>query len=360
MVFDDPRAPPMSTPTPARLLLIFGGRSSEHEISVRSARELLHAIDTDRFSVELLGISRAGVMRRGASGDLLEEVIANGELVRSWDDVPADIVFPLLHGPYGEDGTIQGSLELGNVPYVGSGVAASAVCMDKIMLKHVARSVGIPVVSGVDLLEGDLEDGLESSIERILENVGSPCFVKPANQGSSIGISRVQDETSLRDALLHARSFDTRVVVERGLDVLELEVGVLGSGDAATVVSPPGQLKIPDGQWYDFENKYVSDVVETQVPADVDASLATTLREHALSIFRATGCHGLARVDFLVERETMRCYLNEVNTMPGFTSISMYPTLMAATGVRYPDLIARLCELGMERARRRRELSVTA
>lgn len=350
----------MSMSTQARLLLVFGGRSSEHEISVRSAKELLQAVDTNRFAVELLGISRSGVMRRGSSGDSLEAIIEHGELVRSWDELSMDVVFPLLHGPYGEDGTIQGSLELGNVPYVGSGVAASAVCMDKIMLKHVARSMGIPVVAGVDLLEGDIDDDLEASIARIVEQVGTPCFVKPANQGSSIGISRVREQASLKAALLHARTFDTRVVVERGVDVDELEVGVLGSGDSDTLVSPPGQIEIPEGQWYDFDNKYVSDVVQTRVPAQVDPALAEELQAHALSIFRATGCHGLARVDFLVERDTGRCYLNEVNTMPGFTSISMYPMLMNATGISYAELVARLCDLGIERARRRRLLSVTA
>ncbi len=350
----------MSISTPARLLLVFGGRSSEHEISVRSAKELLQAVDTTRFSVELLGIARDGTMRRGASGDSLEAVIERGARVHSWAELSIDVVFPLLHGPYGEDGTIQGSLEIGNVPYVGSGVAASAVCMDKIMLKYVARAVGIPVVEGIDLLEGDIDGQLDETVHRVVEHVGTPCFVKPANQGSSIGISKVSDASTLRAALLHARTFDTRVVVERGLDVEEYEVGVLGSGDTNTLVSPPGQLKIPEGQWYDFENKYVSDVVETRVPARTTPELAKTLRAHALSIFRAAGCHGLARVDFLVERGTGRCFLNEVNTMPGFTSISMYPMLMQATGVSYAALISRLCELGIERAHQRRSLSVTA
>lgn len=348
----------MSTPTPARLLLVFGGRSSEHEISVRSAKELLRAVDTTRFSVELLGIARDGTMRRGVRGETLESVIERGTPVHSWAELSMDVVFPLLHGPYGEDGTIQGSLELSNVPYVGSGVAASAVCMDKIMLKHVARAVGIPVVDGLDLLEGDIDDQLEDTRRRILEHVGTPCFVKPANQGSSIGISKVSEPSTLNDALLHARKFDTRIVVERALDVEEFEVGVLGSGDASTIVSPPGQLEIPEGQWYDFENKYLSDVVATRVPAPMDPALAESLCAHALAIFRATGCHGLARVDFLVERGTGRCFLNEVNTMPGFTSISMYPMLMQSTGVSYPALISRLCELGIERARQRQTLSV--
>lgn len=343
---------PTSTTLP-RLLLIYGGRSSEHDISVRSAREMLAAADLSKFEVVPLAVARDGVMRLGRPGADLEEVMTRGEVTRALAETRADVVFPLLHGPWGEDGTIQGALELAELPYVGSGVAASAVCMDKIMLKRLAQAVGIPVVEGLDVLAGDVDEDIDGLSDRIVSQVGIPCFVKPANQGSSIGISRVTEASSLRDALLKARAHDPRIVVERALNVEEFEVGVLGSGDARTLVSPPGCLEIPAGQWYDYDNKYVNDVVVTRVPADLPETVQQQLQGWARQIFRAAGCHGLARVDFLRDRDDGCCYLNEVNTMPGFTSISMYPRLMGASGIQYSELVARLCELAIARANTR-------
>ncbi len=353
----------MSTPNRERqrLLLVYGGRSSEHEVSIRSAKEVLEAIDPTHFSVETLAIARDGRFRLGAAELELEVAAQRGELVENLEARlrDCDLVFPLLHGPWGEDGTFQGLLEVLQVPYVGSGVLASALCMDKAAFKTFvgAPAFEVPVTPGLDFdFSGRIDP--ERAAEQVLEGLGLPCFVKPANQGSSVGVSRVDEDDALLAALEIAAQYDPRVVVERAVNAREIELAVLGNGGRETIVSQPGEIGLPAGTWYDYDAKYVNDVATLSIPAELDPELITQLQDISLRAFRAAGCKGLARIDFLVDRETKAVYLNEVNTMPGFTSISMYPKLMAHAGIPYAELITRLCELALEHHARRADLAV--
>jgi D-alanine--D-alanine ligase len=346
-----------------RLLLIFGGRSSEHEISLRSAAEILKAVDRQRFTPVLLGVRRDGSWWTGPDDAPLEAVLEAGEPVSDLRALAPDLVFPVLHGPYGEDGTLQGMLEVLGLPYVGSGVLASALCMDKALLKHVLATQ-TPAIPVVPWLEVDAH-GLGTAGQRqeicdaIVEQLGFPCFVKPANQGSSVGISRVDEESGLLRALTLAARYDAKLVVEKGIDAREIELAVLGNGDAHTLVSSPGEIGLPPGEWYDYDNKYLKDAASLQIPADLPDSVAERLQDLALRAFHVAGCKGLARIDFLVDRATLQPYLNEVNTLPGFTTISMYPKLMARAGVPYVELITQLCELALSHHAARSKLSVT-
>lgn len=346
-----------------RLLIAFGGRSSEHEISIRSATEILKAIDRQRFSPVLLGIRRDGGWRTGPLESSLEAIVQDGEPVDDLRRLQPELVFPVLHGPHGEDGTFQGLLEVLGLPYVGSGVLASALCMDKALLKHVlaTQSPAIPVVPWLEIDAHGLSTAGERQtiFDAIAEHVGFPCFVKPANQGSSVGISRVDEEGGLWRALTMAARYDTKLVVEKGIDAREIELAVLGNGDAHTLVSVPGEIGLPPGEWYDYDNKYLKDVATLQIPAALPEATASALQELARRAFKVAGCKGLARIDFLVDRETLAPYLNEINTMPGFTTISMYPKLMERAGVTYADLISHLCELGLQHHAERARLSVT-
>jgi D-alanine--D-alanine ligase len=347
-----------------RLALMYGGRSSEHEISIRSATEVLAAVDRTRFEPVLIAVTRDGEVKTANAGaESLAEIVAHGQPV---DDLRTLLrtcacTFPLLHGPYGEDGTLQGLFEVFGVPYVGSGVLASSLCMDKAAFKHHvgAPPYGIPVTPGVSL-DIDLE-GRAHAFARAhgaAAELGYPLFVKPANQGSSVGVSRAGDHEQLDAALDLALRYDTKVIVEQGLDAREIELAVLGDGGPSTQVSMPGEIILPKGQWYTYENKYLDDVATYAIPVELPPATTELLRDLALRAFRATRCSGLARVDFLVERGSLTPWLNEVNTMPGFTTISMYPKMMGAAGVGYSQLITRLVELGLEAHARRSALSI--
>jgi D-alanine--D-alanine ligase len=347
-------------PTP-RLLLVYGGASSEHEISIRSARSVLDAIDRTRFSPVLLGIRRDGGWRTGPLEADLASIVEEGTPVADMRALAVDVVFPVLHGPYGEDGTIQGLLEILGLPYVGSGVLASAVCMDKIAQKQLVAAAApeVPIVPWQKVDAAHLEDPMraDSIAGAIGERLGMPCFVKPANLGSSVGVVKVEQPSELLPALVSAARYDRRILVEKGVDAREIEVAVLGDGGDDTIVSAPGEIGLPPGVWYDYETKYEKDVATLHIPADLPASAASRIRALALSSFRATGCRGLARIDFLFDRASSTPYLNELNTMPGFTSISMYPKLMAHAGVPYRELVTRLCELALVHHGKRRGLS---
>jgi D-alanine-D-alanine ligase len=342
---------------PARLVLAFGGVSSEHEISIRSAKEVLGAIDRDRFDPIPLGIPRSGTWRTGPMTRPLEELVRDGDPVADLRDLEPDIVFPVLHGPHGEDGTFQGLLEVYGIPYVGSGVLASALCMDKAASKHFMTAHEICQLPWLALDRSALND-VDGTAAAVATRLGYPCFVKPANMGSSVGVTQVRQAADLRGALETALRYDTRIVVEKGIDPREIEVAVLGNGGEDTRASVPGEIRLPPGRWYDYDTKYVDDVATLEIPADLPRTEADRIREMALASFRATGCKGLARVDFLVDRHTLEPYLNELNTMPGFTSISMYPKLMEHAGVPYGELITRLCDLGMQCHEERRRLRV--
>ncbi len=345
-----------------RVLILFGGVSSEHEVSLRSAQSVLDAIDRDRYEPLLCGIHRDGSWRTGPLERPLADIVASGEPVPDARALRPDVVFPVLHGPHGEDGTMQGLLEILGLAYVGSGVLASALCMDKIAQKHLVASAApsLPLVPwrAVDGRRLHEERYATRTCDEIIAALDVPCFVKPANLGSSVGVERVEHESALLPAMQRAARFDHAIVVERGVDAREIEVAVLGDGGPTTVASAPGEIVLPEGVWYDYDTKYVKDVARLAIPAALPPELARTISAHAIEAFRATGCHGLARVDFLLERGSGTAYLNELNTMPGFTSISMYPKLMAHAGVGYAELIHRLCQLGLQRHALRRQLSV--
>jgi len=345
-----------------RLLLVFGGRSSEHEISLRSATSILAALDRDRFEPSLLGIRRDGSWCTSSVDTPLAEIIAEGERVDDLRRFSPDLVLPVLHGPYGEDGTFQGLLEVLGLPYVGSGVLASALCMDKAVLKRflAAQEPTIPVVAWVEVFGPELTDPIRAraATSAVAEQLGFPCFVKPANQGSSIGVSKVTDAAELIDALHLAATYDPKIIVERGLACREIELAVYGDGGPATRVSEPGEIRVPSGTWYDYETKYLDDTATLHIPAPLPQPLRDRLQTLALAAFRAAGCQGLARIDFFVDEATGEPYLNEVNTMPGFTSISMYPKLMEHSGVPYGALVTGLCELGLAAHGARRALRI--
>ncbi|AFZ66578.1 D-alanine--D-alanine ligase [Deinococcus peraridilitoris DSM 19664] len=334
-----------------RILLLAGGQSGEHEVSLSSARSVLGALPQDRFSVTPVVISKQGRwLPASASQQALESGAAEegGELMlhEAARAEGYDVVFPLLHGPMGEDGTVQGLLTLAGIPFVGSGVLGSAVCMDKIMAKAVLASCGVPQVAYQLATRPEWREEPQRVIERATA-LGFPLFVKPANLGSSVGISKVRAAGDLSSALDLAFSLDRRVILEamtRGKP-RELEVGVLGND--TPLASPVGELRF-DAEFYDYHTKYTEGEASMHIPADVPREVAARVRELAITAFQALDCAGLARVDFFYVEESGELYLNEVNTMPGFTTTSMYPKLWEAAGWSYADLVTRLVELATE------------
>lgn len=376
-----------------RVGVLFGGRSGEHEVSLLSAASVLKAIDRKKFDVVPVGITKAGRWvtandavcllegKAPASQQSLQAasqvppanaVLARGEAViippvpsgqsllpfetqaieKPAKALSLDIVFPVLHGTFGEDGTIQGLFELAGIPYVGSGVLGSATGMDKDVMKRLFAAAGLPIVKHVTLLRSDWKQNPRKSVAKIEAALKYPLFVKPANLGSSVGISKAHDRKELGPALDLAASYDRKIVIEQGVGgkknrPRELEVAVLGNANPdASVV---GEI-IPSKEFYDYEAKYESQASQLIIPAKLTKAESKQIREMAIAAFQACDCSGLARVDFLKEPSgTGKIYLNEINTMPGFTSISMYPKLWEASGVSYTDLITRLIELGVER-----------
>lgn len=351
-------------PERIRLVVLFGGRSAEHDVSCVSAASVLRAVDPQRYDVVAVGIDRDGrwvladeakaALQRGVSS-LPPALRAVGEEVDPLPTVmpPAragaesTVVLPILHGPMGEDGTVQGMLELAGVPYVGSGVLGSALAMDKAMAKEVLAAAGLPQVRWLsrreDELEGDFVDVVENEL-------GWPAFVKPANMGSSVGVTKATDADALRVALATAFSYDEWVVVEEAVTARELECAVLGNLEPdATVL---GEI-VPSREFYDYEDKYSGSGADLKVPAEVPDAVLAEGRRLALAAFRALRCEGLARVDFFYLEGMQRLLVNEVNTIPGFTPFSMYPQLWEASGVSYGELIDRLVDLALERHARR-------
>jgi len=349
-----------------RVAVVYGGRSGEHEVSIESARSVMQAIDRDRYEVIPVGITQRGrwlladpeSLREGlleAAGRLLPSAEPRSSDVSSArrGDSPTitlgegmDVVFPLVHGTYGEDGCLQGLFELAGLPYVGSSVSASAVGMDKILMKSVFAANGLPSVSYLPVRRADWERDPRAWLDEIATRIGFPCFVKPANLGSSVGISKVISAADLAPALNLAAEFSARLIVEQGITVRELECGVLGND--APEASIVGEV-IPDREFYDYEAKYYDPQTKFVIPADIPADVAEEVRTMAVRAFTALGASGLARVDFFLERESGRVYLNEINTIPGFTAMSVYPRLWAASGVPYADLIDRLIALALAR-----------
>jgi D-alanine-D-alanine ligase len=317
--------------------IIYGGRSGEHEISIRSARSILAGLDRTRYEPVEFFITKEG---KWEPRPILPEPGANPGI---------DVVFPVLHGTFGEDGTIQGLLELADLPYVGAGVLASAAGMDKDVMKRLWRERGLPVVDWRVVARDRIEEAHPDSFSY-------PLFVKPANLGSSVGISKVHTPSELRPALELAARYDRKIVVERAVDAREIECSVLGNQEP--VASLPCEI-LPSREFYDYEDKYLLDRAEFRVPAELSLEQTERVRSLALSGYRAVECEGMARVDFLLDRATGELYLNEINTIPGFTSISMYPRMWEASGLAFGALLDRLIELALERQAARRALQYT-
>jgi D-alanine-D-alanine ligase len=380
-----------------RVGILFGGRSGEHEISLLSAASVFKAINKNTFEVVPIGITKEG--RWVTSGDaerllagkpLQEErqlragdpdatasaaVLQNGEavvfppephgkgrgmqpfqtdaLARRASDraINVDVIFPVLHGTFGEDGTVQGLLELADIAYVGAGVLGSAAGMDKDIMKSLFRAAGLPIVKHVTVLRSEWEAKAKAVQKLVESKLKYPVFVKPANLGSSVGISKARDRKELGPAIGEAAKFDRKIVIEEGVGgkkykAREIECAVLGNDDPEASVA--GEI-VPSAEFYDYTAKYLDEGSQLIIPAKLTRSEMKQVKELAIAAFRAVDCSGLARVDFLMEPKSRKIYLNEINTMPGFTSISMYPKLWAASGVAYPELIERLIRLGLER-----------
>src|SRR5579871_4754450 len=380
-----------------RVGILFGGRSGEHEVSLLSAASVLKAIDKEKYEVVPIGITKEGRWLTAESAENLlagkplhesralragdpattsaAAVLAQGEYVvvppepvhRESGLVPfqsdssplrrasdrainVDVIFPVLHGTFGEDGTIQGLLELADIPYVGAGVLGSAAGMDKDIMKSLFIAAGIPIVKHVTILRSHWEKD-PKKVEKLVARLKYPVFVKPANLGSSVGISKAHNRKELGPAIEEAAKFDRKIVIEQGVGgatkkAREIECSVLGNDDPAASI--PGEI-VPIKEFYDYNAKYLDEGSELIIPAKLTKAETKKVQELAVRAFKAVDCSGLARVDFLMDAATRKIYLNEINTMPGFTAISMYPKLWAASGVEYAELIDRLIQLGIER-----------
>src|SRR5712691_5879755 len=346
-----------------RIGVLFGGRSTEHEVSILSAQSIIAAMDPQRFEAVPLYIDKEG---RWLTGDSLKRLVGHAatrkyvylppdptqhSLVAAEDRrggglPPLDVVFPVFHGLNGEDGTIQGVLELANLPYVGAGVLGSALGLDKIYMKRAFAAAGLPIVDYLPVTRRQYEQHPNAFIAMVEERLGYPCFSKFANSGSSVGTTKAHDRAELVAGLRLASSFDRKLLVERAVDARELEVSVLGNDEPqASVV---GEV-VPAHEFYDYDAKYLDEGSRLLIPAAIEAGVAEEVRGMALRAFQAVDAAGMARGDFFMERKTGRILVNELNTIPGFTRISMYPKLWEASGLSYPKLIERLVDLAIER-----------
>lgn len=356
----------MNTDSKLRIVVLFGGRSGEHEVSLMSASSVLSVLDPSRYVVTQVGITHEGAWLTGpdAHGALERGETASLEPCAFFPDpsrsglyvlrntqyfklTDVDVIFPVLHGTYGEDGTMQGLLEMADVAYVGAGVTGSCVGMDKGVFKDVMRANDIPTVESIIVLRSEIEADMGAVIRKA-EKVGAyPLFVKPANLGSSVGVTKCNNPSDLQEGLMEAARFDRRVLVERGvMDAREIEVSVLGNDQPQASV--PGEV-LPSREFYSYESKYVDGTSGLIIPASLPTRTTEDIRDLAVRAYKAIDCAGMARADFFVEKATGRVYLNEVNTIPGFTTISMYPKLWEATGLPYAKLVDRLIELALER-----------
>jgi D-alanine-D-alanine ligase len=348
-----------------RLVVIFGGQSAEHEVSLVTARHVLAATDQDRYDIQPIGITREGrwvaaedaarALRKGPDA-LPDALDASGPDAEPLPTLVGDpgagrvVAFPLLHGPLGEDGTVQGLLELAGIPYVGCGVLASALAMDKAMAKEVFAHHGIPQARHVALHEDELRADRDAVLDRLEAELGYPMFVKPSNMGSSVGVTKAHDRAELTGALDEARTYDEWLVVEETIVGREIECAVLGNLDPRA--SLPGEIR-PGAEFYDYEDKYANGAAELIIPAELPPGVTEELQQMAVQAFKALRGEGMARVDFFYEPDGRGLLLNEINTIPGFTPISMYPKMWEASGLAYPDLIDELIRLALERYDRR-------
>lgn len=362
-----------------RVLIIFGGQSSEHEVSRVSATSIIKNIDTNKFDISILGITKEGrwlpyngPLEKIATGEweeialqgriksleencsIIDSIVNNGIVPcedKQIDNIQqkglkVDVIFPVLHGVNGEDGTIQGLFEIAGVPYVGPGVLGSALGMDKIYAKIIFEKAGIPQADYLYFMRKEIGDNIEGIVRKIEDRFSYPVFVKPSNAGSSVGVSKAHDKNELLGALNFAAKYDRKVLVEEFINGRELECAVLGND--SPIASVVGEI-VSSGEFYDYRAKYIDNKSKAIIPADIPEETANTIRDYAVKAFKALDCAGLSRVDFFMHRETGKVYINEINTLPGFTSISMYPMLWEASGISYSELIERLLELAVER-----------
>jgi D-alanine-D-alanine ligase len=362
-----------------RVGILFGGKSGEHEVSLTSAKGIMNAINQDKYEVVPIGITKGGqwlvggdvhqrlldaaaghpVIERGLKSQ--DEIAAAGETLSSmtlWaeESGPIDVIFPVLHGPLGEDGTVQGFLELLGLPYVGAGVTASAAGMDKALSKDIFRAHGLPIVIHRLFLRKQWQADPDGVIAECEAAIPYPMFVKPVNLGSSVGIHKAKNQDQLRAGLADAASYDRKLIVEQGLEAREIEVSVLGNDEP--IASVPGEI-IPSREFYSYAAKYIDDSSELLIPAPISPEHTELIQSLAVMAFQALDCAGLARCDFLLEKKSGEVFLNELNTMPGFTPISMYPKLWEASGLSYSELIDRLIELALERHEDRQQSRAT-
>jgi D-alanine-D-alanine ligase len=344
-----------------RVGIIFGGRSGEHEVSIVSAASVINALDKAKYEAVTIYINKKGQWLFGAEPKHLKgrgaeyvylppDPTAKGLLaIKTSKKLPRriDVIFPVLHGPFGEDGTVQGLLELAGIPYVGAGVAASAVGMDKALMKKVFEAALLPVLKYLVFLRKEVESNVEKVTEEVEKELDYPVFVKPANLGSSVGITKAHNRIELIEGLKTACQYDRKVVVEQGIDrAREIEVAVLGNDDPQASIC--GEVA-PSREFYDYEDKYILNKAKLLIPAKISQQQSEEIREMAVQAFKATDCAGMARVDFFIDRKTNQVFIDEVNTIPGFTAVSMYPKLWQASGVSYSDLISRLIDLAIAR-----------
>ena len=340
------------------VVLLFGGRSAEHEVSILSARSVEKAAPKDRIAFTPVCIARDGrfiAPERSARILAGEDKSVEGDADFSFEvwsrTATFDIILPLIHGTGGEDGSLQGYLEILGLPYVGSSVTASAVAMDKVHMKQAFAAAKLPMVEYVPVQEHEWRKERERVIRAVTNALRLPYFVKPANAGSSVGVTKVKNDADLGKAMDHAFRFDEKVLVERGIDAREIEISILGN--EAPQASVPGEIVV-GREFYDYVDKYVENKSSLVIPAKLAADKAAEIQRLALAAFKAVGASGFARVDFFLERGTNRLYLNEINTIPGFTAISMYPKLWEATELKYARLIERIIQLGIDRAKVRK------
>ncbi len=354
-----------------RVGLIFGGRSGEHEVSLMSARSVMKAINKNKYEVTLIGITKEGkwiagddTMKQLTSGDIVnasEAALLGEPQHRALMQVKAhaasggvtlssmtelDVIFPLLHGTFGEDGTVQGLLELADIPYVGAGVVGSAVGMDKAVFKSVMKAHDIQTPKYVIALRSEVERDVQGVIAKCEAQFSYPMFAKPANLGSSVGVVKAHNKSEMPEALKESAKWDRKILIEQGIDAREIEVSVLGNDEP--IASVPGEV-VPKKEFYDYNAKYIDGDSELLIPAPLGEATTKRAQEIAVATFKAIDACGMARVDFLMDRKTNELYVSEINTIPGFTEISMYPKLWEASGMSYSELIDRLIELALER-----------
>jgi len=338
-----------------KICVIYGGRSGEHEVSVTSAESIIAALGKTKYDVRAVAISKSGKWipdvfpaeyRRkylGSEGVFGTEFSSG---IFHSDPVEPEIVMPVLHGPFGEDGTIQGLLEMLNVPYVGSGVLGSSLAMDKAAAKYMCLAYGIPVVEFLDFIRLQWDSEQASVLDGVEDNIGYPCFVKPANLGSSIGISKATDRECLIDSVCDAFQYDKKILIERAVNCRELECSVIGNDQPEASLA--GEV-IPCNEFYDYNAKYIDGKSQLIIPAQIPTEIHAQVQDIAVQAFKALGCSGMARADFFLDKDSGEVFFNEINTIPGFTSISMYPKLWEASGLPYMELLDKLIELALER-----------